>query len=150
SFEMLLPSDRASLKASGSVLQSQFKAIGVDAQIREYEAAYIKQLMKDDDFDMGSRNFEWADADILFYVFTKDSGYPWDVPEVTDALVVAREENDVNARVKAYEKASDLLAEQYKGIALFADNHIIASKANIKGMIVTADGRTWYCDTTKE
>ena len=150
SFEMLLPSDRASLKASGSVLQSQFKAIGVDAQIREYEAAYIKQLMKDDDFDMGSRNFEWADADILFYVFTKDSGYPWDVPEVTDALVVAREENDVNARVKAYEKASELLAEQYKGIALFADNHIIASKANIKGMIVTADGRTWYCDTTKE
>ncbi|MBQ1407048.1 MAG: hypothetical protein IIY88_02830, partial [Eubacterium sp.] len=87
SFEMLLPSDRASLKASGSVLQSQFKAIGVDAQIREYEAAYIKQLMKDDVFDMGSRNFEWADADILFYVFTKDSGYPWDVPEVTDALV---------------------------------------------------------------
>ena len=150
SFEMLLPSDRASLKASGSVLQNQFKAIGVDAQIREYEAAYIKQLMKDDDYIMGSRNFEWADADILYYVFTEASGYPWDVPEITDALVVAREENDVNARVKAYEAASELLADQFKGIALFADNHIVATKSNIKGFILTTDGRSWYSDVTKE
>lgn len=150
SFEMLLPSDRASLKASGTVLQSQFNAIGVDAQIREYEADYIKQLMKDDDFDFGSRNFEWADADILYYVFTEASGYPWDVPELTDALVKARQENDTAQRVKDYEEASEILAKQFKGISLFADNYIIASKSNIKGLIVTNDGRSWYSDVTKE
>ena len=150
SFEMLLPSDRASLKASGSVLQNQFKAVGVDAQIREYEADYIKQQMKEDKFDMGSRNFEWADADILYYVFTEASGYPWDVKEVTDALVKARQENDAEKRVEDYVKSSELLKDQYKGIALFADKYIIAAKSNIKGLIVTTDGRSWYSDVTKE
>lgn len=150
SFEMMLPSDRASLKASGSVLQNQFKAVGADAQIREYEADYIKQQMKEDKFEMGSRNYEWADADILYYVFTEASGYPWDVPEVTEALVNAREENDAEKRVKAYEKASELIADQYKGIALFADNYIIATKGNVKGLTVTNDGRSWYSDVTKE
>ena len=149
SFEMMLPSDRASLKASGSVLQNQFKAVGVDAQIREYEADYIKQQMKDDDYEMGSRNYEWADADILYYVFTEASGYPWDVPEITDALVEARQENDTEKRVKAYEKASELLADEYKGIPLFADNYIIATKSNVKGLTVTNDGRSWYSDVTK-
>ena len=150
SFEMLLPSDRASLKASGSVLQNQFKAVGVDAQIREYEADYIKQEMKDDNFDMGSRNYEWADADILYYVFTEASGYPWDVPEITDALVKARQENDAEKRVADYAEASELLKEQYHGIALFADKYIIAAKSNIKGLAVTNDGRSWYSDVTKE
>lgn len=149
SFEMLLPSDRASLKASGSVLQSQFAAVGVDAQIREYEADYIKQLMKDDDYVVGSRNYEWADADILYYVFTEESGYPWDVPAVTDALVKARQENDTEKRVKDYEEVSDLLAKEYKGIALFADNYIIATKSNIEGLTITTDGRSWYSDVVK-
>ena len=149
SFEMLLPSDRASLKASGAVLQSQFAAVGVDAQIREYEADYIKQLMKDDDYVMGSRNYEWADADILYYVFTEESGYPWDVPAVTDALVKARQENDPDKRVKDYEEVSDLLAKEYKGIALFADNYIIATKSNIEGLTITTDGRSWYSDVVK-
>ncbi len=149
SFEMMIPSDRASLKASGSVLQNQFKAVGVDAQIREYEADYIKQEMKDDNFDMGSRNYEWADADILYYVFTEASGYPWDVKEITDSLVTARQENDAKKRVEDYEKSSELLKEQYKGIALFADKYIIAAKSNIEGLAVTNDGRSWYSDVTK-
>ena len=98
---------------------------------------------------MGSRNYEWADADILYYVFTEASGYPWDVPEITDALVEARQENDTEKRVKAYEKASELLADEYKGIPLFADNYIIATKSNVKGLTVTNDGRSWYSDVTK-
>ena len=150
SFEMLLPSDRASLKASGTVLQNQFSAIGVDAQIREFDADYIKQQMKDDDFDMGSSNYEWADADILYYVFTEESGYPWDVPEITQALVKAREENDAEQRVKDYEKVSELLAKEFKGISLFADKYIIASRSNVTGLTVTNDGRSWFSDLVKE
>ncbi|MBE6908620.1 MAG: hypothetical protein E7474_03285 [Ruminococcaceae bacterium] len=149
SFEMLLPSDRASLKASGPVLQKQFAAIGVDAQIREYEADYIKQQMREDAYDMGSRNFEWADADILYYVFTEESGYQWDDPAVTAALVTARQENDTAKRVDAYAAASELLAKDFKAISLFADNYIIATKGNINGLIVTNDGRSWLSDVTK-
>ena len=98
---------------------------------------------------MGSRNYEWADADILYYVFTEASGYPWDVKEITDSLVTARQENDAKKRVEDYAKSSELLKEQYKGIALFADKYIIAAKSNIEGLAVTNDGRSWYSDVTK-
>lgn len=148
SFEMLISSDRASLKAAGPVLQNQFAAIGVDAQIREYEGSYVKQLVRDDDYVMASRNYVWNDADILYYVFTEASGYPWDVPAVTDAFVAARVENDTAKRVAAYEVAQDRLVEQYKAISLFADNYCVASKNNIKGLMITNDGRSWYNDVT--
>ncbi|MDD5937829.1 MAG: ABC transporter substrate-binding protein [Clostridiales bacterium] len=149
-FELLVASDRASIKAAAPVLQNQFAAIGVDAQIREYEGAYIKQLMKDDDYTMGGRNFVWNDADILYYVFTAESGYPWDDPALTDALVAARTENDTELRVKAYEAAQDILVNDYKAISLFADNYCVATKSNIKGLVVTNDGRSWYNDTVRE
>lgn len=150
SFEMLIASDRASVKAAAPVLQAQFAAVGVDAQIREYEGAYIKQLMRDDNFVMGGRNYVWNDADILYYVFTSESGYPWDDPTVTDALVKARTENDPEARVKAYEAAQDLLVADYKAISLFADNYCIATKKDITGVKVTNDGRVWFHDTVRE
>lgn len=150
SFELLIPSDRAAMKAAGPVIQNQFAAIGVDAQIREYEGSYIKQLMKEDDYVMGGRNYVWNDADILYYVFTAASGYPWDDPAVTAAFEAARVENDVTARVAAYEKAQDLLVDQYKAISVFADNYCVASKNNIKGLVVTNDGRSWFNDVTAE
>ena len=150
SFELLIPSDRAAMKAAGPVIQNQFAAIGVDAQIREYEGSYIKQLMKEDDYVMGGRNYVWNDADILYYVFTAASGYPWDDPAVTAAFEAARVENDVTARVAAYEKAQDLLVDQYKAISVFADNYCVASKNSIKGLVVTNDGRSWFNDVTAE
>ena len=149
SFEMLIPSDRASVKAAAPVIQNQFKAVGVDAQIREYEGAYIKQLMREDNYVMGGRNYVWNDADILYYVFTEASGYPWDDPAVTAALVKAREENDTVARVAAYEEAQDLLVGNYKAISLFADNYCIATKGDISGLVVTNDGRSWFHDVTR-
>lgn len=149
SFEMLVASDRASIKAAAPVLQVQFNAIGVDAQIREYEGSYIKQLMREDNFVMGGRNYVWNDADILYYVFTAESGYPWDDPALTDALVVARTENDTAARVKAYETVQDILVDDYKAISLFADNYCVAAKKDIQGLVVTNDGRSWYNDVTR-
>ena len=38
--------------------------------------------------------------------------------------------------------------EQYKAISLFADNYCVASKNNIKGLMITNDGRSWYNDVT--
>ena len=40
------------------------------------------------------------------------------------------------------------LVEQYKAISLFADNYCVASKNNIKGLMITNDGRSWYNDVT--
>lgn len=148
--EYASPTDKASGKAAAPVIQAQLKAIGIDWQIREYEQAYIKQMVRDNDFQAASRNYSWNDADILYYVFTEASGYPWHDPAVTAALTEARYETDEAARVKGYEKAQDALFAQMPAVSLFADNYCIAARNNVKGLQITNDGRSFFNDVTKE
>lgn len=146
---MMVASDRPSMSAAAPVIQQQMKAVGIDLQISEYEAAYVKQATKDDDYEISTRNYEWSDADILYSVFTSASGYPWNDDTVTADLEYARTVNDPEARVEAYEKFSDDMAQLYKGIPLFSDNYCIAAKSSIQGLVVTNDGRSWYHDVTR-
>lgn len=148
-FEMMIPNDRASFKAVGPVLAEQFSAIGADVHVVYYEADYIKELMHADEYDVGSRVYEWNDADILYWAFTGDAGYCWDDPELTELLTVARHANDPQARVEAYAAASERLAEDFKGISLFSDTYIIASKSEINGLVVALDDRVWFNDVTR-
>ena len=47
--EMLIPSDNSTFRAAAPLLREQFAAIGVDAAITEYEADYIKEMMRADE-----------------------------------------------------------------------------------------------------
>lgn len=147
-FDLFIPSDRANFKTAGPVLVEQFAAIGADAQLQYYDADYIKELMRSGEYDVGSRAFEWNDADILYWCFTEDSGYRWDDPELTELLTAARLTNDPEERVEAYVAVSDRLAEDFKAISLFSDNYIIVSRAEIDGLKLALDDRAWFSDVT--
>ncbi len=149
SMEMMIPSDSSTFRAAAPLLREQLAAVGIDAQIREEEADYIKELMREDDYTIGSRTYEWMDANILDMVFTEGSGYGWDDPELTKVLMEARQKTDMSERVKAYELASDLLAQDFKAISLYSDGIFIATGSGIGGFVVCADGRTWLSDVTK-
>lgn len=148
--EYASPTDKASGKAAAPVIQAQLKAVGIDFQIREYEQAYIKQLVRDNNYQAASRNYSWNDADIMYYVFTEASGYPWHDPAVTAALTEARYETDPAARTKAYEKAQDALFARMPAVAFFADNYCIATTKSVKDLVVTNDGRVFLNDMIKE
>lgn len=144
------PTDKASSKAAAPVIQSQLKEIGINVEIEEFEGAYLKQLQRDNDFQMMTRSYVWNDADILYYVFTEASGYPWHEKEVTDAFVDARYETDAAKRVEKYEDAQAKLFKYMPAIAIFTDNFCIASTKNVEGFKVTNDGRSIYNDVTKK
>lgn len=148
--EYCSPTDKASNKAAAPVIQAQLKEIGIDLQITEYEAAYIKQLQKENNFQMMARSYVWNDADIMYYVFTEESGYPWHEQSVTDALVAARYETDPAQRVVKYEEAQDTIFQYTPAISMFADKYCIATTKEVKGFKVTNDGRSIFNDTTKE
>lgn len=148
--EYASPTDKASGKAAAPVIQAQLKTIGIDFQIREFEQAYIKQMVRENKYQAASRNYVWNDADILYYVFTEESGYPWHDPAVTAALTEARYETDPALRVQGYEKAQDALLAKMPAVSLFADNYCIAARSNVKGLVVTNDGRSFFNDITKE
>ena len=149
SFELLVPLDHPSASASAPVLQQQLAAAGIDAQIREFEAAYIQTLEESGDYTAAWDVFEWVDADILYSVLTPVGGLPWDDPEVTKALEVARVIVDAEERTAAYVTAQELMATKYKDVALFYDHYACASKKALEGVIVTNDGRFWLNDAVK-
>lgn len=149
-FELCSATDRATAKSSAPVLQEQLKNIGIDMQIREYESAYIKQIQRENKHQAATRNYEWNDADILYYVFTEASGYPWHDEAVTTALEEARYITDTDARVAKYEEFHDAIFAKMPAVSLFADVNCIAARSNVKGFVVTNDGRSIFNDTTKE
>ncbi|MDO5303563.1 MAG: ABC transporter substrate-binding protein [Clostridia bacterium] len=149
SIEYCAATDNATSKATAPIIQEQLKALGIDLTIKEYEGAYIKQLQRDSKFEMAARRYVWNDADILYYVFTEASGYPWHKAEVTEALEKARYTVDPEERVKAYEKFHDELFKEMPAVSLFADNYCIATTSEVKGFKVTSDGRPIFNDVTK-
>ena len=149
SLEMLIPADNDTFRAAGPVLREQFAAVGADVQIVEYDSDYIKELMREDDYAIGSRAIKWVDPDILYYAFTPDSGYPWEDAELTRLIVAARYVTDPEARTQAYAEVSERIARDFKAISLFADNYIIVSRGDVNGIVVTADGRAWFSDAVK-
>ncbi|MBE7004684.1 MAG: ABC transporter substrate-binding protein [Ruminococcaceae bacterium] len=148
--EMMIPSDNSTFQAAGPILKEQFAAVGVDAQIVEYEADYIKELMRADEYEIGSRTYEWMDAIILSWAFTKQAGYQWEDPELTELLDAASVETDTDARVRAYELASDRLASDFKAISLYSDGIFIAASDKIEGFVVCDDGRAWVNDVVRK
>lgn len=147
--EYCAATDSATSKATAPVIQEQLKEIGIDLQITEYEGAYIKQLQRENKFEMVSRRYVWNDADILYYVFTEASGYPWHDSDVTAALEKARYTTDSEERVKAYEKFHEEIFKKMPAVSLFADNYCIAATKAVKGFKVTNDGRALFNDVTK-
>ncbi len=148
--EMMIPSDNSTFQAAGPILKEQFAAIGVDVQIVEYEADYIKELMRADEYTIGTRTYEWMDAIILSWAFTTQSGYQWEDPELTKLLDAASVESDINERIHAYELASDRLAADFKAISLYSDGIFIATSDKIDGFVVCDDGRAWVNDVVKK
>lgn len=147
--EYLTATDVATSRATAPVIQEQLKAIGIDLQITEYESAYIKQLQRENDYQMAARRYVWNDADILYYVFTENSGYPWSDPEVSAALDEARYIVDNQARIEGYEKFHDEFFKEMPAVALYADNYCVAARNEVTGLVITEDGRPIFNDVAK-
>ncbi len=147
--EYLTATDVATSRATAPVIQEQLKAIGIDLQITEYESAYIKQLQRENDYQMAARRYVWNDADIAYYVFTEASGYPWSDPEVTAALEEARYIVDNAERIAAYEKFHDELFNEMPAVAMYTDNYCVAALKEVTGLVITEDGRPIFNDVAK-
>ena len=150
SFEFASPTDKAAPKAAIPVIQEQLKQIGIEAVIKEYEGQYIKQLARDGDDQLSTGSYVWNDADIAYYIFTEESGYPWHNEKVTKLLEEARYTVDPEKRVEKYAQFQEELVKHLPAVPMFAETYAIASRNNIKGLVVTNDGRSIYNDVTKE
>jgi peptide/nickel transport system substrate-binding protein len=138
---MMVALDVPALKQSAPLIQSQLKQIGVDLELREYESPYIKQMIKDGEFEMATRFFWWGDPDILYYVIHSSADLPWGSETVDQLLDEARYIMDMEERTAKYSEVQKATIEEMPIIPLFSEYEYMAARNDVTGVKVGADGK---------
>lgn len=141
SFTMMVALDAPSIKESAPLIQAQLKAVGINLDLREYESSYIKQKIKDNDFDIATRFFWWGDPDILSYVIHSDADLPWGDTAVDKMIEDGRYIMDLEARTAKYAEMQKATISQMPIIPLFSEYEYAAVRNNVTGVKVGADGK---------
>ncbi|MDD4503438.1 MAG: ABC transporter substrate-binding protein [Clostridiaceae bacterium] len=149
SITLMVALDNPYFKQSGPILQAQLKKVGVDLQLREYEIKYIKQMMKEKNYQMATRYYWWSDPDILYYIFHSEAAAVWSNPEVDKLLDEARYIMDVNERTAKYSEIQRKVMDEMPIISLFSEYQFMAAGKNVKGLKVSVDGKPYLNDVSK-
>ncbi|HYF84196.1 MAG TPA: ABC transporter substrate-binding protein [Clostridia bacterium] len=145
--ELLTAMDVFAIKSAAPVIQKQLKEIGIDLQIRELEHSYVKDNTKEGKFQLSTRSVQWADPMHVFS-FTTDSKYyaNADLDKlINDAMYIP----NLDERKKKFEEVTDMMYDQMPAISLFYEKWYKASRANIEGFYVDAQGNARFMDVKK-
>lgn len=134
------------------IILTQLEAIGIDVEIQEFEFSYIRQKMREGDFDMGLGRYSWSDPDILYYAFVIEPTYSgWINPEVTALLEEARYIMDTEKRRETYAQAQKIILENAPYVPLFVRKSYMAAWDYVKGLVVhPLYGSPFFNDVTLE
>lgn len=145
----MIGTDYPSSKKTAPVVQAQYKKLGVDLKLREFEGKYIKQAVRDKTFDLGARRYQWADGDMLTYLFHTDSNN-YSFPDIDDLVNQGRYELDPAKRAEIYGKAQALVLEKGLAIPLITNVNYVAVRKNIDGFALAVDGQPYVTDLNKK
>lgn len=149
SFVLMSALDEPSLKKIGPVVQAQYKRLGVDMQIREYESKYIKDATREKNYDIASRRYVWPDADILMYLYHTESGIT-SYEDIDAAINKARFVIDSKKRAELFGEAQKLIMDKGICIPVMSNYYYVAARANITGFDLNASGTPMLTDLDKE
>lgn len=149
SFTYLVNSDFSTTEKTAPIIQAQLKKVGINIDIREFESSYVKQQVRDKNYELASRSFVWADADILMYLIHSDNGWVIN-PEVDALLEDARVTMDKEERIAKYAKAQKAFFSEVPAVPLFSNYNYIAARKNVTGLKVTVNGQVYMNDVDKE
>ncbi|HZK60934.1 MAG TPA: ABC transporter substrate-binding protein [Anaerovoracaceae bacterium] len=146
--EFLVAMDISSIKSAAPVIQKQLKEIGVDLQLRELEHSYVKDTTKEGNFQMSTRSVQWADPMHVFS-FTTDSQYYSNADLdalINDSMYIP----DLDKRMQSFEQVTDMMYDQMPAVSLFYEKWYKASRVEIEGFYVDAQGNARFMDVTKK
>ncbi|MDY0235359.1 MAG: ABC transporter substrate-binding protein [Gudongella sp.] len=141
SLTLMVALDTPALKNSAPIIQAQLKLVGVDLKLNEYESPYIKQKIKDGEFDMATRFFWWSDPDILYYVIHSSADLPWENEMVDKYLDEGRYIMDLAERTAKYAQVQELTMAEVPLIPLFSEYEYMAARKEVTGIKLGADGK---------
>jgi len=135
-----------------TVLQNQFKAVGIEVKIQEQASSYVRQAVTDRDFDMALLSWSWPDPDVWFYGLHSSMGKDsiWNSPEVDKLLEEQRKLVDPKARTAKWAEISRKIADDLPFIPLYYWYNYTAVRSNIEGYQVSVSGNFFWNDAIKK
>lgn len=137
-------------KLAGPVVQSQLRAVGIDAKLEEQGRAYVRELVRANNYDIAFQAWSWPDPDIWYYSFHSSNPNPiWTTPKVDAILESGRSIMDMAERTRKYGELSTLVGEHLPIIPLFYPYLYSAHRKSLQGLHVAVDGTVYYNDARK-
>jgi len=145
----MIGTDYPSSKKTGPVVQAHYKKLGIDLKLREFEGKYIKQAVRDKKFDLGARRYQWADGDMLTYLFHTDSNN-YSYPDIDELVNKGRYELDPVKRAEIYGQAQALILEKGLAVPLVTNVNYVAVRKDVGGFALAVDGMPYVTDYNKK
>lgn len=149
----LLTSNRAPNEAIATLLQSQFKAIGVAVEIQQLESAAVQKATTEGSFDLLLWRYDWNDPDALnIYLGTsrirQTNRVFYSNKQVDDLLAKGLTEFDVEKRAKIYQDAQQIILTEAPWQPLYYPMEGLVYRDRVNGLVISSLGRMLVNDVT--
>jgi len=151
----LITSGRAVNTAMATLLEAQFRAVGVALDIRQMEVAAVIEAANKGEQDLLLWKYDWNDPDTLSKWFTTDrigagNRAFYSNPVVDELLDQGQVEMDQSKRIPLYVEAQKLILQDAVWQPLATPLGKIAVRKEIKNLHVVSQGRVLYNDVMVE
>ncbi len=147
-FELAINGDNPIDTTAAPLFQSQLEAIGMDAQIRERDGRYLREMIEEDDFEMILRNWSWLDPGGVWPAGLHSEGAlaPWSHPEIDELLdaVVVEADDELGAQI--WGEISEKVWEHNVIIPMWSDRLFVATRHNVEGLHISVSGALYLND----
>jgi len=143
---LLLSSTRAPNEAIATLLQSQFKAIGVPVEIQQLDGKAVMDATNEGQFDLLLWRYDWNDPDALNIFLGGDrigrtNRVAYSNPEVDALLGQGAHEMDEAARQKLYVEAQQIILQDAPWQPLYNPVDVMAMRDAVQGAKIGYMGR---------
>lgn len=141
----------ATARNAATVIQAQLKEVGIDVRIQEQAGSYIREAVRERNFDMAFAGWSWQDGDIWYYGLHSSMGpsVVWSSPNTDRLLEEQRTLVNMDERVAKFSELSTEVAEHLPFISLYYDYNYTAIRSNVEGYIISDTGGIYWNDAYK-
>jgi len=149
----LLTSNRSPNDAIATVLQSQFKAVGVPVEIQQLDSAAVMKATTEGSFDLLLWRYDWNDPDALnIYLSGKrvrqTNRVFYSNPEVDKLFEQGFQEFDAEKRSQIYQEAQKIILKEAPWQPLYYPMEGMVFSKRVNGVVVGSLGRMLVNDVT--
>lgn len=147
----ILTSTRAPNGAIATVLQSQFKAIGMPVEIEQLDARAVLKTTTQGNYDMMVWRYGWNDADVLNIYLSSDrigrtNRVFYSNERVDELFEQAMHTLDEDKREQLYVEAQKIILEEAPWQPLYMPVDVLAVNKRVGNVVVGAMGRVLLND----